>query len=80
MDLRRRTPLTLAGICGRKPGARLHGHDDAYLLAPGLPERSLIYLRTRMEGPGAMPPARHSVDAEGTKLVAAWIRSLEECP
>jgi hypothetical protein len=80
MDLRRETPLALAGVCGEAPAAVFPGHEEALLVSPGKPDASLVSIRMRLAGPGAMPPDRQAVDPLGTKLVDAWIRSLEACP
>ena len=48
------------------------------LIEPGSPEKSLLYLRLTRRGAGQMPPLASSVvDAEATKLIAEWIRSLK---
>jgi glucose/arabinose dehydrogenase len=79
MDLRRKTPLAAAGICGKPPNAIFPGHEDAALLAPGAPDRSLISLRMHLETGGAMPPERQRVDPLGTRIIDAWISSLAAC-
>lgn len=80
MDLRRETPLPLTRICDAEPRGVFPGHEDARLLSPGDPARSLLAVRLRAEGPQAMPPQRRYVDTPGADTVAAWIRSLAGCP
>ncbi len=49
------------------------------LIAPGAPERSVLWLRTARRGPGQMPPIASNVPDElGVELLRRWI--LEEAP
>jgi glucose/arabinose dehydrogenase/mono/diheme cytochrome c family protein len=80
MDLRMEIPLSEARICGEAPTGSWPGHEDALLLAPGEPKRSLISLRMHAVDTSAMPPQRHVVDDAGADLIDAWIRSVEGCP
>lgn len=44
---------------------------------PGVPEKSLLWLRMALDGPAQMPPSGRTLsDAEGAGLVANWIRML----
>ncbi|HEX3725233.1 MAG TPA: PQQ-dependent sugar dehydrogenase, partial [Pirellulales bacterium] len=53
------------------------GIKDARIIAPGAPERSMIYSRMTTVGHGRMPNIGSAVvDEDGSKLVADWIRSL----
>jgi mono/diheme cytochrome c family protein len=79
MDLRTEIALSEMNICGRAPTSAWPGADDAMLLAPGRPERSLLSRRMHLAGSGAMPPQRHVVDRVGAELIDAWIRSLGAC-
>jgi hypothetical protein len=79
MDLRRDIPLAAAQICGRPPNATFPGHEDAALLTPGSPGKSLISVRMHLENEGAMPPLRRRVDPQGTRVVDDWISSLTAC-
>lgn len=56
--------------------------DNAKLIAPGAPERSLMLQRLQRRGRGQMPPLATSlVDPRGTALLAEWIRALpQEAP
>lgn len=54
------------------------GIQDARLVAPGHPERSMLLHRIATHGPGRMPPLASSVvDEQATKLVADWIRQMK---
>lgn len=54
------------------------GIQDARLVAPRSPERSLLLHRLSTTGPGRMPPLASSVvDEEATQLIAAWIRQMK---
>jgi len=49
------------------------------LIAPGAPERSVLWLRAARRGPGQMPPIASNVaDPLGVELLRRWI--LEEAP
>ncbi len=51
--------------------------DDARLVAPGSPERSVLYQRITRRGAGQMPPlVSTEIDREAAELIAAWIRGL----
>jgi uncharacterized repeat protein (TIGR03806 family) len=50
---------------------------DARLVAPGSPERSVLYYRVSRRGTDQMPPLGSTeVDRRAVKLIADWIRSL----
>lgn len=53
------------------------GVDNALLVAPGDPERSILYQRVARVGAGRMPPLSSSVvDQRGAKLLYDWIKQL----
>jgi len=54
------------------------GDENAFLITPGDPEASVLFLRSRSELPGfAMPPLGRSVeDAAYVAALERWIRSL----
>jgi uncharacterized repeat protein (TIGR03806 family) len=55
------------------------GIDDARIIAPGEPERSVLYYRIAKMGAGRMPRiGSHRVDGRATRLIADWIASLGE--
>jgi uncharacterized repeat protein (TIGR03806 family) len=65
------------GVVNVKPG---HGNFDLKepkLLAPGEPDRSLIYHRMNMIGLGRMPHvASNVVDQEGAAVIKEWIQKM----
>ena len=80
MDLRYTTPLGASGICGERPQTSDLGLEDAYLIAPGAPERSVLLERISRRDLYRMPPlASAVVDNEGVKLIQAWIDQLTGC-
>jgi glucose/arabinose dehydrogenase len=80
LDMRRETPFALTGLCGKQPSAAFLGHEDALVIAPGDPAKSLVSIRMHAVGSEAMPPLRERVDPDGTKVVDEWIRSIRLCP
>jgi hypothetical protein len=51
--------------------------NDARLVAPGAPERSVLYQRINRRGTGQMPPmGTTEVDRKAVELFADWIRGL----
>jgi uncharacterized repeat protein (TIGR03806 family) len=51
--------------------------DDARLVAPGAPDRSVLLRRMSVRGRHQMPPlASNVVDDEGVKLLRQWIQQL----
>ena len=53
------------------------GIEDARLVAPGSPERSVLLTRISRRGTGQMPPlVSTEVDRAGVEMIAAWIRGL----
>ena len=77
------------GAGPRHPARRMHLIDeppvhadleipDARLVAPGSPERSVLYQRISRRGDGQMPPlVSTEVDREAVELIADWIRGLK---
>jgi glucose/arabinose dehydrogenase len=50
---------------------------DARLVAPGSPERSVLYYRISQRGTGKMPPlVSTEVDRDALKFIGEWIRGL----
>jgi uncharacterized repeat protein (TIGR03806 family) len=53
------------------------GIADARLVAPGSPERSVLYQRISRRGSGQMPPlVSTEVDRQAVELIGEWIRGL----
>jgi len=79
-DLRADTPLAETGVCDALPTLGDLGIEEARLLAPGAPERSLILTRMRQRGVDQMPPVgSHFSDVEGVALITLWISQLQGC-
>jgi glucose/arabinose dehydrogenase len=54
------------------------GIPEPRILAPGSAERSTLYHRVAINGPGQMPPlARSVVDAQAVALLQEWIAQLQ---
>jgi putative heme-binding domain-containing protein len=54
------------------------GIERAMLVAPGEPDRSILYHRVNRRGPGQMPPlVTKVVDARAAELIRQWIESVE---
>jgi hypothetical protein len=82
MDLLYATPLSETGLCDRPRAGDLE-LDDARIVAPGDPARSVLATRMHSLGDSRMPAlASAVVDAEGAALIDAWIASLssDTCP
>jgi glucose/arabinose dehydrogenase len=77
MELSLATPTRRMQLIGVAP---LHDHfdiADARLVAPGSPERSVLYQRIARRGAGQMPPlVSTEVDHKAVDLIAEWIRGL----
>ena len=77
MDLRFETPLALMNVCDVSPQLSNLGIEDAKLVAPGDPARSMILNRMNRRGNEAMPPIGSAViDSEGVSLISQWINEL----
>jgi glucose/arabinose dehydrogenase len=78
IDLEFTTPRDKMNLVGVKALHRLPDVAADKLIEPGAPEKSLLYLRLTRRGAGQMPPLASSVvDAEATKMIAEWVRSLK---
>jgi uncharacterized repeat protein (TIGR03806 family) len=70
-------PLDETGIVGVRPGHGSFGVDDARLLAPGDPGRSMIVERMAKLGLGRMPHVASSVvDEPAVRLIREWIEQM----
>jgi len=81
MDLRFTTAPADMAVCDQPVlGADL-GVVDPRLLAPGLPDKSILLLRTQRRDTYAMPPlASEMADVQGGALLREWILGLDQCP
>ena len=78
IQLAYKTPLEEAKLIGDAPVHDTMGIADAQLVAPGAPERSLLYKRVTVRGVNQMPPtSTNRVDEQGAKLLFDWIRALK---
>ncbi len=74
IDLRARTPLSETEACDVAPSQGDLGLEDARIIAPGDPDRSVLAARIASLGPRRMPPLGTArVDEQGLALVRAWI-------
>jgi uncharacterized repeat protein (TIGR03806 family) len=81
MDLRYQIPLAETGTCAVPPEFGYLGIDDALLVMPGDPTRSILSVRMQALDVHRMPPlATHIVDDVGSGVIRDWIDSLASCP
>ncbi|MCC6620046.1 MAG: PQQ-dependent sugar dehydrogenase [Deltaproteobacteria bacterium] len=85
MDLRAEVPFEAMGVCDAEPvGYFVWGRPDQTtqrLVRPGLPDKSILWLRMTKLGFFRMPPlGTQLVDDHARALVADWIEGLEPCP
>ena len=78
MELGLTTPTTDMKLIGARPQHNTFGIDNAMLVAPGQPDRSVVVRRLSQRGPGQMPPlVSREVDAAAVELLRDWIRQLQ---
>jgi uncharacterized repeat protein (TIGR03806 family) len=78
MELGLTTPLRGTRLIDEDPAHSRFDITDARLVAPGAPERSVLYQRVARRGTGQMPPlVSAEVDREAVGLIAEWIRGLQ---
>ena len=74
-----KTPLAKANVIDEPPVHENLGLPNARLIAPGAPERSVLYKRITRRGEKQMPPiSTNLVDEQGAKLIEQWILSLPQ--
>ncbi|HEV3165422.1 MAG TPA: PQQ-dependent sugar dehydrogenase [Isosphaeraceae bacterium] len=77
MELGLPTPVAEMRVLNVDPLHDRFDIKDARLVAPGSPERSVLYQRISRRGTGQMPPlVSTEVDHKAVELIAAWIRGL----
>jgi uncharacterized repeat protein (TIGR03806 family) len=77
MELGLDTPPGRMRLIGEEPVHDRLDIPDARLVAPGSPERSVLYQRLSRRGSGQMPPlVSTEVDRRAAGLIAEWIRGL----
>ncbi len=81
IDLHVNTPLVKMKLVGERPLHDRFGIADALLVAPGAPERSILYHRVATQGRGRMPPLSSSVvDEQAAALLRDWVRGMKPAP
>jgi len=77
MELELTTPVGKMGLVDEAPLHDRFDIKDARLVAPGSPERSVLYQRLTRRGTGQMPPlVSTEVDRKAVELIADWIKGL----
>jgi uncharacterized repeat protein (TIGR03806 family) len=77
MDLALTAPLRRMRLVDEVPAHARFNLNDARLVAPGSPERSVLLYRLSRRGTDQMPPlASTEVDRAAVKLITDWIRGL----
>ena len=72
-------PLKEMGIVNVSPAHGSFGIQDAKLLSPGHPEKSLIYHRMTLTGLGRMPHiGSRVVHEDAAKVVSDWIKQMPQ--
>ncbi len=80
LDLRVSMSLEDTKLCG-SPRAGDLDLEDAAIVAPGAPGRSVLLARVEADGGARMPPlGRTTVDTAGAAVISEWIASLSSCP
>lgn len=78
MDLRASVPLAATRLIDVAPGQGNLGIDQARLVAPGAPQRSILFQRMRRTDRWGMPNIGHNrVDDVALERIERWIRDLE---
>lgn len=81
LDLRLATPLVQTGLINGEPVAGDLGISGAKIVAPGSPEKSLLYQRVKRTDFFRMPPvAYHHEPSPILPVLEEWIRSLKSPP
>jgi mono/diheme cytochrome c family protein len=77
MELGFATPVGDMRLVNEVPQHDRFDIANPFLVAPGSPERSVLYKRISRRGTGQMPPlASTQVDRKAAELIADWIRGL----
>jgi uncharacterized repeat protein (TIGR03806 family) len=79
-DFRYATPLAMMNVCNVAPTRGDLGVSGAQLVAPGMPDHSIVWLRMNSLDAPRMPPlATHVLDTQGLGIIGDWIRQLTGC-
>ena len=77
MELALRTPTDRMNLIGEPPVHSDFEIQDARLVAPGEPDRSILLRRISIRETGQMPPlVSTEVDREAVEMLTEWIRGL----
>lgn len=80
MDLRFDTLPEAMNLCNVAPMQSDLGIENARLLAPGEPERSVLWQRLAVNDANRMPPlGSHVLDDHGMTLIGGWIAQMDQC-
>ncbi|MBC7530057.1 MAG: PQQ-dependent sugar dehydrogenase [Oligoflexus sp.] len=80
LDMRFETELKNTGLCN-KPGSGDLGINDARIVFPGAPEKSVLFNRISRRGTQQMPPlATTMVDEKAQAFIKNWISTMQDCP
>ena len=78
MELEIQKPLADTNVISAHPQHQTFGLDQARIVAPGSPARSVMLHRLSRRGPGQMPPlVSRVVDQAAVDLFRAWIEEME---
>lgn len=78
IDLRFEVSLEEMGVVDVFPYAGDLGIEDARIVKPGEHEKSVLWKRMEISGPGRMPPiSSHEQDHQGLEIIRRWIDGLE---
>nr|MBV6629661.1 PQQ-dependent sugar dehydrogenase [Oceanococcus sp. HetDA_MAG_MS8] len=79
IDLRYEVPLAETNLINQPATLDDFGIDEAKLVAPGVPENSVLLLRMQATDDRRMPPlASHVIHTDATQLIAQWVMSLPD--
>jgi hypothetical protein len=74
-------PLKETKMLDERPLHSAFGVEDARIIAPGRPERSMLYHRLEKQDRGRMPPVSVSLpDPVGIDVVRRWIATMPKPP
>lgn len=78
IDLAYEVPLDKMKAIDIAPLHHTFGIEDARIIAPGVPQRSVLLHRVGMRGAGQMPQlGTHRVDRAAAEMLGQWIESLK---
>ena len=79
IDLRYDTPLEETNTLNWVPSLGALGTEEGFIITPGDPDNSTLYLRLLTFSSNRMPPVASTlVDWEGSELIRRWIASMDQ--